>query len=216
VQGRLSLASPAPGSGAGSAPRALPRGPPDQAARRHPPQRAGGSPGCQSNRRHGRRKRLDCGGGLVPCLVELTAHGRVGAQAALRQTQRAELDRAQPSGAGARADSELGRPTANVADPDRLDCDRGARSLTDARPPHPQTLKSTPPMTVGTPPETRSTGRSRWTSGTVERRETCINKRIEAIVVTPPAPSRDVLSARTAPVATRLRPTPEPTPVSAS
>jgi hypothetical protein len=36
----------------------------------------------------------------------------------------------------------------------------GPRSLTGARPPHPQTLKSTPPMTVGTPPETRSTGRS--------------------------------------------------------
>jgi hypothetical protein len=32
---------------------------------------------------------------------------------------------------------------------------RETRSLTDARPPHPQTLKSTPPMTVGTPPETR-------------------------------------------------------------
>ena len=67
----------------------------------HPPQRAGGSPGCQSNRRHGWRQRLHCGGGLVPCLVELTAHGRVGAQAALRQAQRAKLDRAQPSGAGA-------------------------------------------------------------------------------------------------------------------
>jgi hypothetical protein len=43
-------------------------------------------------------------------------------------------------------------------------------------------------MTVGTPPETPSTGRFRWTSGTVERRETCINKGIEAMVVTPPAP----------------------------
>jgi hypothetical protein len=35
--------------------------------------------------------------------------------------------------------------------------------------PHPQTPKSTPPMMVGTLPETPSTGRSRWTSGTVER-----------------------------------------------
>jgi hypothetical protein len=67
-------------------------------------------------------------------------------------------------------------------------------------------------MTVGTPPETPSTGRSTWTSGAVERRETCINKGIEAMVVTPPAPSRDLLSARTAPVATRLTATPEPTP----
>jgi hypothetical protein len=50
-----------------------------------------------------------------------------------------------------------------------------------------------------------------WTSGTVERRETCMNKRIKAIVVTPPAPSRELPSARTAPVARRLTPTLEPT-----
>ena len=67
-------------------------------------------------------------------------------------------------------------------------------------------------MMVGTLPETPSPGGSTWTSGTVERRETCMNKGIEAIVVTSPAPSRDLLSARTAPVATRLTPTPEPTP----
>jgi hypothetical protein len=65
---------------------------------------------------------------------------------------------------------------------------------------------------VGTPPETPSTGRSSWTSGTVERRETCMNKGIEAMVVTPLAPPRDLLSARTAPVARRLTATPEPTP----
>jgi hypothetical protein len=65
---------------------------------------------------------------------------------------------------------------------------------------------------VRTPPETPSTGRSTWTSGTVERRETCINKGIDAKVVTFPAPSRDLLAARTAPVATRLTPTPKPTP----
>jgi hypothetical protein len=67
-------------------------------------------------------------------------------------------------------------------------------------------------MMVGTLPETPSPGGSTWTSGTVERRETCMNKGIEAIAVTSPAPSRDLLSARTAPVATRLTPTPEPTP----
>jgi hypothetical protein len=66
-------------------------------------------------------------------------------------------------------------------------------------------------MTVGTPPETPSTGRSSWTFGTVERRETCMNKGIEAKVVTPPAPSGDLLSARTAPVARRLTPTLKPT-----
>jgi hypothetical protein len=66
-------------------------------------------------------------------------------------------------------------------------------------------------MTVGTPPETPSTGRSSWTSETVERRETCMNKGIEAMVVTPLAPPRDRLSARTAPVATRLTPTLKPT-----
>jgi hypothetical protein len=66
-------------------------------------------------------------------------------------------------------------------------------------------------MTVGTPPETPSTGRFRWTSGTVERRETCINKGIEAMVVAPPAPSRDLLSARTGPVARRLTATLKPT-----
>jgi hypothetical protein len=66
-------------------------------------------------------------------------------------------------------------------------------------------------MTVGTPPETPSTGRSSWTSGTVERRETCMNKGIEAMVVASPAPSRDLLSARTAPVARRLTPTLKPT-----
>jgi hypothetical protein len=42
-------------------------------------------------------------------------------------------------------------------------------------------------MMVGTPPETPSTGRSSWTSGTVERRETCMNKGIEAMVVASPA-----------------------------
>jgi hypothetical protein len=66
-------------------------------------------------------------------------------------------------------------------------------------------------MMVGTLPETPSPGGSTWTSGTVERRETCMNKGIEAIVVTSPAPSRDLLSARTAPVATRLTPTLKPT-----
>jgi hypothetical protein len=66
-------------------------------------------------------------------------------------------------------------------------------------------------MTVGTPPETPSTVRSTWTSGTVERRETCMNKAIEAIVATAPAPSGELLSARTAPVATRLTPTLKPT-----
>jgi hypothetical protein len=66
-------------------------------------------------------------------------------------------------------------------------------------------------MTVGTPPETRSTDRSTWTSGTVERRETCMNKGIEAIVVSSPAPSRELLSARTAPLARRLTPTLKPT-----
>jgi hypothetical protein len=35
-------------------------------------------------------------------------------------------------------------------------------------------------MTVGTPPETPSTSRSSWRSGTVERRATCMNKGIEA------------------------------------
>jgi hypothetical protein len=49
-------------------------------------------------------------------------------------------------------------------------------------------------------------------SGTDERREACMNKGIEAKAVTPPAPSRDHLSARTAPVARRLTPTLKPTP----
>jgi hypothetical protein len=35
-------------------------------------------------------------------------------------------------------------------------------------------------MMVRTLPETPSTGRSTWTSETVERRETCMNKGIEA------------------------------------
>jgi hypothetical protein len=43
-------------------------------------------------------------------------------------------------------------------------------------------------------------------------RETCMNRGIEAKPVTSPAPSRDHLSARTAPVVRRLTPTPEPTP----
>jgi hypothetical protein len=77
--------------------------------------------------------------------------------------------------------------------------------------PTPSDPQKHPPMTVGTPPETRSTGRSTWTSGTLERRETCINKGIEAIVVSSPAPSRELLSARTAPVARRLTPTLKPT-----
>jgi dihydrofolate reductase len=58
-------------------------------------------------------------------------------------------------------------------------------------------------------------GDQRLHPGRAERssaRETCMNRGIEAIVVTSPAPSRDHLSARTAPVATRLTPTPEPTP----
>jgi hypothetical protein len=66
-------------------------------------------------------------------------------------------------------------------------------------------------MTVGTPPETPSTGRSTRTSGTVECRETCMNKGIEAIVIASPAPSRELLAARTAPLATRLKPTLKPT-----
>jgi hypothetical protein len=95
---------------------------------------------------------------------------------------------------------------------DELYASGGPRSLTGARPPHPQTLKSTPPMTVRALAETPSTGRSSWTSGTVERRETCMNKGIEAMVVTSPAPSWELLSARTAPVARRLTPTLKPTP----
>jgi hypothetical protein len=85
----------------------------------------------------------------------------------------------------------------------------GPRLLTGACPPNPQ---KHPPMMVRTPPETPPPAAPPGRAEPSSARETCMNKGIEAIVVTSPAPSRELLSARTAPVATRLAPTPKPTP----
>src|SRR6266516_7783577 len=91
------------------------------------PQRSRGPAGCERNGRQRRRQLPEGGSNFGARCCELQAGWRIRDQAALRQPERAERHRAEPGRRARRADGDLRRAAADVADGDRLRVDVRSR-----------------------------------------------------------------------------------------